>query len=109
MGILYFRRLYYHREIRVTFSEFAGEFYARLRIFHSFVLERNVAYNPENVLAVFVVKRHSLLVVAGKHHFRTSAHTEHLFMLVERLGRKLARLLEQEFVDQRKHRRIESH
>ena len=97
------------RQIGVTLTKLACEPYASLRVLDALAHEGHVAYYTEDMVTVAVVEFKRLLIIAGKHHFWTSAHAQHLLMLVERLGRELARLLEYEFVDNRQNRRIESH
>ena len=71
--------------------------------------EGYVADDAQRMAAVFLVQGHGLLVVASKHHLGTPAHTQHLLVLVERLGGKGHGLFQQKFVDMRQHRRVKSY
>ena len=107
--ICHFRRFNDNRQIGIVFSEIAGKSQTCVSIFHSLALKRHIADYAEHLLAVFLIQLHGLFVVTGEHHFRTATHAQHLLVLVEGFCREKLRLLEQKFIDMRKHRRVKAY
>ncbi len=109
VGILGLGALDDQGQIGVARPQLAGQFYAGFGVLDAFAHERNVADDAEDVFGILVVDFESFLVVACEHYLGTSAHTQHALVLVECFGREETRLRENEFVDYREHRAVESH
>ena len=69
----------------------------------------HIGYHSENVVAIFFIERHGLLIVSRKEHFRAASHSEHSLMIIESLGRELHRLLQEVFKQVRQHRRVKAY
>ncbi len=108
-GISYFRRFDNDWQIRVALAEICGETKPGMCILDAFALKRNVADYAEHLLSVLLIQLYRFLVVARKHYFGAPSHTQHLFMLIESLGREEFRLFEQKLIYMRKHRRVETY
>ena len=109
VAVLALRRFDDNGQIGVFVAQIAGQAQAGLAVLHALAVERHVGDHAQHILAVFVVKLHGLLIVAGQNHLWAAAHAQHLLMLVKGLGGKHHRLVEKELEQVRKHRRIEAH
>ncbi len=108
-GVFHFRRFHNHRQCGIAVVQILHQPQAGSGVLDTTAFERHIGNHAQKMLSVALVKRHSLFVIAGEHHLRTSAHAQHLFVLVQGLGTEGHRLLEQEFVYMREYRRVKAH
>ena len=103
------RRLYNQRQVWVALAQIARQAQSGMLVLHALALERHIADHTEHIVAIALIQRYRLLIISRKHHLGTPAHTQHLLVLIERLGREFARLGQQKAINMWQYRRIEAH
>jgi len=94
---------------RVFLPHVCAEFQSGLGIFLPLVHERYVGDDAQHVVGIFLIHGHGLFVGAGQFYFWPPAHAQHLFVLVEGLGREYLRLFQHELVEVGQYRGVEAH